>query len=82
MTNKLLLTEATVSPSAAAFRFSRAFCLAVVERTAVATFVTASFLGGFVGEGYANKLGFALEWNSNVGAYKVIWSVRQRSWDQ
>lgn len=63
------LTAATVSPSAAALRFSRAFAFAVVERTAVATLATASFFGGFVGEGYANKLGFELERNSNLGAY-------------
>lgn len=63
------LTAATVSPSAAALRFSRAFAFAVVERTAVATLATASFFGGLVGEGYANRLGFELERNSNLGAY-------------
>lgn len=56
------------SPSAAAFLFSLAFTLAVVDNTAVATFVTASFLGGVVGEGYANRLGLALETKSNTGA--------------
>ena len=56
------------SPSAAAFFFSLALALAVVDKTAVATFVTASFFGGFVGAGYANRLGLALEMNSNFGA--------------
>lgn len=41
-------TTSIGSPSAAAFFFSRAFTLAVVERTAVATFVIASFLAGLV----------------------------------
>jgi len=41
-------TTSIGSPSAAAFFFSRAFTLAVVDRTAVATFVIASFLAGLV----------------------------------
>jgi hypothetical protein len=55
------------SPSAAAFFFSRAFTLAVVERTAVATFATVSFFAGFVEDGYAKRLGFALDMNANLG---------------
>jgi hypothetical protein len=47
--------------SAAALFFSLALTLAVVDRTAVATLATASFFGGFVGVGYANKLGLAFE---------------------
>ena len=57
-----------VSPSAAAFFFSLALAFAVVDKTAVATFVTVSFLGGCIGEGYANRLGLALDRNSNFGA--------------
>lgn len=49
------------SPSAAAFFFSLALTLAVVERTAVATLITISFFGGFVAAGYANRLGLAFE---------------------
>ena len=60
-----------VSPSAAAFFFSLAFALAVVDKTAVATFVTASFLGGCIGAGYAKRLGFALDRNSNFGACSI-----------
>lgn len=48
---KSTLTTSIVSPSAAAFFFSLAFTLAVVERTAVATLVTASFFAGFVEDG-------------------------------
>ena len=59
------------SPSAAAFFFSLALALAVVDKTAVATFVTVSFFGGFVGAGYANRLGLALEMNSNFGAWTL-----------
>jgi hypothetical protein len=55
------VTKSMLSPSAAAFFFSLALTLAVVDRTAVATLVAVSFLGGFVDEGYANKLGFAFE---------------------
>jgi hypothetical protein len=47
----VIRTTSIGSPSAAAFFFSRAFTLAVVDRTAVATFVTASFLAGLVGLG-------------------------------
>ena len=60
-------TTSIGSPSAAAFFFSRAFTLAVVERTAVATFVIASFLAGLVELGYANNAGLAFETNSNLG---------------
>ena len=56
------------SPASAAFLFSRALALAVVDSTAVATFVTASFFGGFVAAGYAKRLGLALETNSSFGA--------------
>ena len=59
-------TKSIPSPSAAFF-FSRAFALAVVDKTAVATFVTVSFLGGFVAGGYAKRLGRASEMNSNLG---------------
>jgi hypothetical protein len=45
------LTTSIDSPSAAAFFFSLAFTLAVVERTAVATFATVSFLGGLANDG-------------------------------
>jgi hypothetical protein len=45
------LTVSIESPSAAAFFFSLAFIFAVVDKTAVATLVTVSFLGGLVGEG-------------------------------
>ena len=62
-----MLTTSIGSPSAAAFFFSRAFTLAVVDRTAVATFVIASFLAGFVELGYANSEGLAFETNSNLG---------------
>ncbi len=57
------------SPSAAAFFLSLAFALAVVDRTAAATLVTVSFFGGFIGEGYAKRLGLTFETNSNFGAY-------------
>jgi hypothetical protein len=60
------------SPSAAAFFFSLALTLAVVDKTATATFDTASFLGGLVAAGYANRLGLALETNSNLGALQNI----------
>jgi len=52
------------------FSFARALALAVVERTAVATFSTASFVGGFVGGGYANNAGLALDTISRTGAYE------------
>lgn len=55
------LTRSMASPSTAAFFFSLALTLAVVERTAVATFVTASFFGGLVDVGYAKRLGRALD---------------------
>ena len=62
-----ILTVSMASPSAAAFFFSLALTLAVVDSTATATFETASFLGGFIAGGYANKLGLAFETNSNRG---------------
>ena len=46
-----MLTSSMPSPSAAAFLFSLALTLAVVDNTAVATFVNVSFLGGFVDDG-------------------------------
>jgi hypothetical protein len=63
----IVRTTSIGSPSAAAFFFSRAFTLAVVESTAVATFVIASFLVGLVELGYANNAGLAFETNSNLG---------------
>jgi hypothetical protein len=68
ITGDVELTVSIASDSAAAFFFSLAFTLAVVESTAVATLLTASFFGGFVGAGYANRLGFAFDTNSNFGA--------------
>ena len=56
--------------SAAAFFFSLAFTLAVVDKTAVATLATVSFFGGFVDAGYAKMLGLAFETYSNLGAYQ------------
>ena len=56
------------SPSAAAFLFSLALTLAVVNKTAVATLVMVSFLGGLVADGYVDRLGFVLEIKSNLGA--------------
>jgi hypothetical protein len=53
--------------ASAAFFFSRALTLAVVERTAVATFVGASFFAAFVVGGYAKRLGFAFEVKLNWG---------------
>jgi hypothetical protein len=44
--------------------------LAVVDKTAVATLVTASFFSVFMGEGYTNKLGFAFDTKSNLGAWQ------------
>lgn len=64
---EVIHTTSIGSPSAAAFFFSRAFTLAVVDKTAVATFVIASFLAGLVELGYANSDGFAFETNSNFG---------------
>lgn len=55
------------SPSAAAFFFSRALTLAVVESTAAATLATASFFAGLVEAGYANKLGLAFDVKLNLG---------------
>lgn len=66
-----MLTVSIASPSAAAFLFSRALTLAVVDRTAVATFVIASFLGGFVDDGYAKRLGLAADTKSNLGSYNT-----------
>jgi hypothetical protein len=54
--------------SVAAFFFSLAFTLAVVDKTAVATLVNVSFFGGFVDAGYAKTLGLAFETYSNLGA--------------
>jgi hypothetical protein len=48
ITEGFVRTTSIGSPSAAAFFFSRAFTLAVVDRTAVATFAIASFLAGLV----------------------------------
>ena len=62
-----------ISPSAAALRFSRAFTFAVVDNTAVATFVTVSFFGGLVGEGYAKILGLTFDTKSNLGIYHKSW---------
>lgn len=59
----------TVSIASPAFFRSRALTLAVVDRTAVATFATTSFLRGFVDGGYANKLGRAFEMKSIFGIY-------------
>jgi hypothetical protein len=56
------------SPSAAAFFFSLALTLAVVESTATVALGAASFFGGLVAAGYANRLGLAFETNSNLGA--------------
>ena len=80
------LTVSIASPFsvAAAFSFSlvfsRAFTFAVVERTAVVTLATDSLVGGFVGEGYAKRLGRALETNSNFGAWKgsLVWGTRSK----
>ena len=58
-------TVAIESPSATAFFFSLALTFAVVDKTAVVTVMTASFLGGFVMEEYANKLGPAFD----IGAW-------------
>jgi hypothetical protein len=55
------LTRSIASPSAAAFFFSLALTFAVVDRTAVATFVTVSFFGGLVKVGYAKRLGLAFD---------------------
>lgn len=57
-----------MASASAAFFFSLALTFAVVDRTAVATLIGASFLAAFVDGGYANKLGFALETNENLGA--------------
>ena len=59
----------TVSIASPAFFRSRALTLAVVDKTAVATFATTSFLRGFVDGGYANKLGRAFEMKSILGIY-------------
>ena len=59
------------SPASAAFLFSRALALAVVESTAVATLATASFFGGLVAAGYANRLDLASEMNSSLGTYSA-----------
>jgi hypothetical protein len=55
-----MITVSVKSLSAAAAFFSLALTLAVVDRTAVATLVTASFFGAFVGAGFAfdTKLNF------------------------
>lgn len=58
------------SSAAAFFLLSRALAFAVVDRTAVATFSNASFVGGFVGAGYANRLGLAFETISNLGTLR------------
>jgi hypothetical protein len=55
------ITVSIEPPSAAAFFFSLALTFAVVDKTAVAAFVTAFFLGGFVMDGYANKLSLAFD---------------------
>lgn len=64
------------SPSTAAFSFSLvfslAFAFAVVDNTAVATFSTVSFVGGFVDGGYAYRLGRAFDIKSNLGGYDPI----------
>lgn len=67
-----------MASSATALRFSLALTFAVVDRTAVATFATASFLGGLVEGGYAKRLGRAFETNSNLGIYGDvhIYSIR------
>jgi hypothetical protein len=62
------LTKSMASPSAAAFFFSLAFTLAVVDRTAVATLAIVSFFGGLIDGGYAKRLGLAFETYSNLGA--------------
>lgn len=41
----------SIASSSAAFFFSLALAFAVVDKTAVATFVTVSFFGALVGEG-------------------------------
>ena len=69
--NCIQLTVSIASPSAAAFFRSLALAFAVVERTAVATLVTVSFFGGFMGDGYANRLGLTFEMNSNFGACEI-----------
>jgi hypothetical protein len=45
-----------------------ALTFAVVYGIVVATLVTASFLKGFIMEGYMNKLGFTFNAESNLGA--------------
>ncbi len=50
-----VLTSSMPSPSAAAFLFSLALTLAVVDNTAVATFVNVSFLGGLVDDGIGEE---------------------------
>ena len=66
--------------SVAAFFFSLAFTLAVVDRTAVATLVKVSFFGGFVDAGYAKTLGLAFETYSNLGTceQRISSSVKNR----
>ena len=61
------LTVSIESPLAATF-FPLALTFAVVDRIVVATLVTASFLEGFVMEGYVNKLGFTFNTKLNLGA--------------
>jgi len=58
------------SPLAAAFFFSLALTFAVVDKTTVVTLATASFLGGFVMEGYANKLGPAFDIGALRSAFR------------
>jgi hypothetical protein len=69
------LTVSIASPDVAAFSFSlvrsRALALAVVERTAVATFSIGFSTMGLFAEGYANKLGLASETKVNAGVSKV-----------
>ena len=64
------LTVSMDSPLSLSLSFflSRAFALAVVDKTAVVTFVGASFEGGLVSGGYAKRLGRAFDTNSNLGA--------------
>ena len=69
-----MLTVSMASPFSF-FSLARALALAVVERTAVATFSTVSFAGGFVDGGYANKVGLALETISRTGAYESLESA-------
>jgi hypothetical protein len=67
------LTVSMASPSAAASFLSLALTAAVVDKMATATFDTASFWGGLVATGYANRLGLALETKSNLGALQNIY---------